>query len=244
MLKWLKDGFVPVMDGPRDFMDTVFLFSCPFLIPQWYLEGWIISPQFFHQASSSHSCIGSQLPPLLNDAPRNLPEGLHWMGVFLDSKLSWQDHILFCWRSRRCLRLLQACISWGSHWKMHYLHITLILSTFNYGSYSASASLLTPWYNLYCCLLCISRCLLILQLRSSIVNQGYHPIFDIVLFSWRSCAHFHQFSHSILSSYLCLPTLSLLIGTLLNLFTHSSSHILSSFCPNFPSQYQCLCRWP
>lgn len=165
-------------------------------------------------------------------------------GCFLDSKLSWQDHILFCWRSRRCLRLLQACISWGSHWKMHYLHITLILSTFNYGSYSASASLLTPWYNPYCCLLCISRCLLILQLRSSIVNQGYHPIFDIVLFSWRSCAHFHQFSHSILSSYLCLPTLSLLIRTLLNLFTHSSSHILSSFCPNFPSQYQCLCRWP
>lgn len=92
-------------------------------------------------------------------------------GCFLDSKLSWQDHILFCWRSRRCLRLLQACISWGSHWKMHYLHITLILSTFNYGSYSASASLLTPWYNPYCCLLCISRCLLILQLRSSIVNR-------------------------------------------------------------------------
>ncbi|XP_069985546.1 uncharacterized protein [Penaeus vannamei] len=69
-------------------------------------------------------------------------------GIIFDSKLSWRDHILHTKeKAQRRLRILQKLshISWGSdHKTLLHHHVTLMLSTLDYGCHiysSASTSL-------------------------------------------------------------------------------------------------------
>ena len=89
-------------------------------------------------------------PPLfLYNAPLQYRSSGKFLGVIFDSKLSWRDHILYIKeKAQRRLRILQTLshISWGSDRKtLLHLHVTLILSTLDYGCHiysSASTSLL------------------------------------------------------------------------------------------------------
>lgn len=117
---------------------------------------WATSHGFRFSSTKSFSILFTRtrtpLPPPLTlyNTPLQYRSSGKFLGLIFDSRLTWRKHILALkdTASRR-LRLLQTLshTSWGADRKtLLYLHITLVLSTLDYGCHiysAASASLLS-----------------------------------------------------------------------------------------------------